>query len=258
MKIKNPLIAVSMLILLSACGFETVDTGNRGVETRFGEVVSESLPEGFYTYNPFTSDIIEMDTRVQRIDGKEGTYTKDVQLASLTYTVNFNLKRDKVHIVYREVGRDWQEKLVAPVVNGAIKSAIGKWDAVELISNRDKATAAIREAVAQELDQKNVTLVGLELTDISYQPEFEKAVEAKVKAIQDAIRAQNETVRIKEEAEQKVITAKAEAESMRIRANALSQNAALVEYEAVQKWDGVLPQYVLGGATPFINLNSPK
>lgn len=248
-------LPVAALLMTSACGFEIVDTGHRGVETRFGEVVGESLPEGFHTYNPFTSDIVEMDTRVLRVDANEKTYTKDVQLTNLQYAVNFNLKRDAAHLIYREVGEDWQEKLVDPVIRGSIKAAIGRWDAVDLIANRDKATMEITEAIVRDLDAKNVTVVGFELTDITFQPEFEKAVEAKVTAIQDAIRSQNETVRFEEEAKQKVITAKAEAESMRIRANALTQNAALVEYEAVQKWDGQLPQYVLGGATPFINLS---
>ncbi len=43
---------------------------------------------------------------------------------------------------------------------------------------------------------------------------------------------------------------------MRIRAKALEKNLRLVEWEAVQKWDGKLPQYQLGGATPFINLRA--
>jgi hypothetical protein len=45
---------------------------------------------------------------------------------------------------------------------------------------------------------------------------------------------------------------------MLIRSEALSKNKGLVEYEAVQKWDGKLPQYMLGGATPFINISEPK
>jgi len=59
---------------------------------------------------------------------------------------------------------------------------------------------------------------------------------------------------VQEEAKQRVISAQAEAKSMEIRANALSQNKNLVEYEAVQKWDGKLPQYTLGGAMPFISV----
>ena len=42
---------------------------------------------------------------------------------------------------------------------------------------------------------------------------------------------------------------------MSIRANALSKNKALVEYEAVQKWNGKLPEYMLGDTVPFLNLN---
>ena len=45
------------------------------------------------------------------------------------------------------------------------------------------------------------------------------------------------------------------AEAMEIKSEALPKNKGLTEYEAVQKWDGKLPQYMLGGATPFINLN---
>ena len=45
---------------------------------------------------------------------------------------------------------------------------------------------------------------------------------------------------------------------MQIRATALTQNKALVEYEAVQKWDGKLPEYLMGGSIPFINLPVKK
>ena len=58
----------------------------------------------------------------------------------------------------------------------------------------------------------------------------------------------------REEAKQKLIAAEAEAKSMAIRANALTQNKALVEYEAVQKWNGVLPTYMMGNSVPFVNL----
>ena len=53
-------------------------------------------------------------------------------------------------------------------------------------------------------------------------------------------------------------SAEAEAKSMAIRANALSKNKALVEYEAVQKWNGILPQYMMGESIPFINLNNRR
>ena len=245
---------MTLAFSLSACGFEVVDTGYRGIKTNMGEVQEHSLPEGFYTYNPITSDIVQMDIRTQRAELETVAYTKDVQQAKIRYVVNYNLSPTNAHIVYREVGTGWENSLIPQVLEGVLKTQVGKWDAVELISNRDKATVTIFTLVAQALAEKNIVVSNFELTNISYQPEFEKAVEAKVTAVQRAEEAKNTTVRIREEAEQKIISAKAEAESMRIRANALSQNATLVEYEAVQKWDGKLPQYMLGNATPFINV----
>jgi regulator of protease activity HflC (stomatin/prohibitin superfamily) len=79
-------------------------------------------------------------------------------------------------------------------------------------------------------------------------------VEAKMVAIQKAIEEKNRTVQIDEQAKQTVLKAEAEAKSMQIRARALEQNPKLTEWEAVQKWNGTLPQYMLGGAVPFINL----
>ena len=54
----------------------------------------------------------------------------------------------------------------------------------------------------------------------------------------------------------KLIAAQAEAKSMAIRAQALAQNKSLVQYEAVQKWDGKMPQYMLGNSVPFINVSA--
>ena len=93
------------------------------------------------------------------------------------------------------------------------------------------------------------------MVDINYSKVFEQAIESKVTADQEALKAKNKTVQIQEEARQKVIAAEAEARSMAIRAQALSQNKSLVQYEAVQKWDGKMPQYMLGNSVPFINVS---
>jgi regulator of protease activity HflC (stomatin/prohibitin superfamily) len=73
-------------------------------------------------------------------------------------------------------------------------------------------------------------------------------------AEQKAQEAANYTQRVREEAEQKLISAKAEAEAMEIKSQALAKNKGLVEYEAVQKWDGKLPTYMGGNSVPMINI----
>ena len=252
-------IVAVVVVSVAGCGIKVVDTGQRGIETRFGKVVSESLPEGLYFFNPFTSNIVEIDTRVQRQDGETDTYTRDVQQAAIKYTLNYRLQQNAAHLMYQDIGRDWEEKLIPQVVLGTLKEVVGKWDAVDLISNRDKAANTAFESIRDSLAERNVEVSRFEITDIAYTHEFENSVEQKVIAQQKAIEEQNRTKQIEEQARQKVLSAEAEAKSMQIRAEALEQNAKLVEWEAVQKWNGVLPQYMLGsGATPFINLTPGK
>ncbi|MBC86863.1 MAG: hypothetical protein CL677_06750 [Bdellovibrionaceae bacterium] len=254
----KPLAGAIVLMIfasgIAGCGFSIVDTGHRGIKTRFGKVVSEPLPEGFYFHNPFTTKIIEMDIRVQKWSRKTLGYTKDIQNVEVNFTVNY--QPDPTHMAnfYKEVGQDWDAKLLPQIIEGKIKEIIGQYDAVKLVSDRQDATAKMLEQIRMAMEAAHIQMVNFEITNLDYNDAFENAVEAKVVAIQNAEESKNKTVRIREEAEQQIIAAKAEAESMRIRARALSQNKSLVEYEAVQKWDGKLPEYMMGGSVPFIKI----
>jgi prohibitin 2 len=253
-KIFNFSLIFLFLVFFQACGFEIVDTGYRGVETRFGEVVSDSLKEGWHWYNPLTSDITELDVRSQNLEYKIACYTKDLQPAQITIGVIANVERSSAHLLYKDYGKDWEDRIMPQNIEGSVKTVVGLWDAVDLISNREKARSEMQNRLSESLGDKYIQVVKLDIMNIDYSDNFETAIEKKVVAVQAAIEAQNKTIQIKEEAQQKVISAKAEAESMRIRANALTQNKALVDYEAVQKWNGVLPTYVMGNSIPFVNI----
>lgn len=247
-------IVAILLTVLVSCSMTTVDTGQRGIKVRFGEVQGEGLPEGLYFINPFTTNIVEMDTRVQKWEGESQAYTHDVQQASVHFTLTYRLEPTRAHVVFQQVGKDWADKLIGQVVLEDIKREIGQHEAVDIIAKRDQAARAIEKNITSILAGRNVAVTGFQLTNIDYTPEFEHSVEAKVVAVQNAIAEQNRTRQIEEKARQTVLSAKAEAESMQIRAHALEQNAKLVEWEAVQKWDGKMPQYMLGGAVPFIQI----
>jgi regulator of protease activity HflC (stomatin/prohibitin superfamily) len=259
-------IGLIFALWLVFASMETVDNGNRGMVVRFGEVIEGPLQPGLQFLNPFTQDLVEMNVQTVKWDGETAAYTKDVQQAVVHFTANYNLDPAAVVDVYKEVGVDWAGKLIGQIVYEDIKREIGQHEAVDLVSQRDKATRAIEASVRDLLAKRHIILTGLQITNIDYTKEFEHAVEAKVIAQQKAIEEQNRTVQIREQAAQKVETAKgnaeatvlqakAEAESIRIRANALEANAKLVEWEAVQKWDGKMPQMMLGsGATPFIQI----
>lgn len=252
-------IAVLALLLavnlsLTACGVEIVDAGNTGVKKVLGKVDETPLPPGFYLINPFTSSITEMDNRVQRMEGATAVYTRDVQQANVQFVLNYSLDPKAAINIYQTVGRDYETKLIPQVVTGSMKNVIGKWNAIDLVANRDKATTEIEQMVAASLATDGIRVSRLELTNIAYQREFEQAVEAKVVAVQRAEEAKNQTVQFEEKAKQQVISAKAEAEAMQIKTEALSKSQSLVAYEAVQKWDGVLPKIVTSGGGSILNV----
>jgi prohibitin 2 len=259
------IVIVVLSVLLFSCSMTTVDTGHRGVKVRFGEVIGDGLPEGLYFVNPLTTDIKNIDTRVQSWNANTQAYTRDVQQATMQFVLNYRLDPTKAHIVFQQVGSDWASKLVGQVVFEEMKREVGQHEAVDLISQRDTAARTIEKNITGLLARRNVIVTGFQLTNIDYTNEFEHAVEAKVIAQQNAIEEQNRTVQVREKANQQIETAKgnaestilnakAEAESIEIRARALERNAKLVEWEAVQKWNGTLPQYMMGNSVPFINI----
>ena len=248
-----------LLSAIGGCGVHTVETGHRGIKTSFGVVEGPPLSEGLYFVNPITTSIHEMDVRIQRWDGKTEAYTKDVQEAKIEFTLNYTLRALAAAEVYRGVGEDWASKLVQQAVYQHLKNVIGQWDAVDLISNRQRANDAAQASIVTALAASNIDCTGFSITDFQFSQAFNAAVEAKVIAQQRAQEAQNKTEQIKQEAQQKVITATAEAQSMKIRADALTQNPRLVSWEAVQKWDGKLPVNMYGGAAiPFIDVGNTK
>lgn len=255
-----PLLVLCLLVIfIVMCNpFVMVGPGERGIKIRLGQVQNECYGEGLHLIFPFIQKFRTMDVKTQKNTLTTAVYTKDIQQARITYVINFNVQPDKVNKLFQEVGLDYTSKILTPVVEGTIKDIIGKWNAQDLIANREKATGDILFKLQSSLADNYINVTDFQMTEINYSDVFEKAIESKVTAEQEALKAKNKTVQVQEEAKQKVIAAEAEAKSMAIRAQALSQNKSLVQYEAVQKWDGKMPQYMMGNSVPFINVSPAK
>jgi regulator of protease activity HflC (stomatin/prohibitin superfamily) len=248
-------VATIVLLSIGACSMETVDTGKRGVTIQFGEPTG-TLDEGLHFVNPFTTSVKQLSVRQIKWTSETSVYTEDVQPANVKYTVTYSLSPDKVLETYQNVGEGWAEAQIPQVTLQAIKDVFGDSEAVaDAIQKRGEVQSKIRAKLMADLRKKGIILHGFELEDIRFSQEFEEANEQKQVAVEKANAAKNRTVQIEEEAKQRVITAQAEADAMRIRAEALARNPALTEYEAVKKWNGVLPNIMLGDSTPMININ---
>ena len=246
---------VVLVILLVVCNpIAIVNAGERGVKVTLGQVSDESYTEGVHFVMPFVSSMHNMDVKTQKSNIATTVFTKDIQQARLTYVINYNLYADSAHKMYKQVGKNYKDTILIPIVEGTVKNVIGGWNASDLIANRAKATSDILAKLQEQLDDNYINVTDFNITDIDYSDVFEKAIEGKVTAEQEALKAKNQTVQVQELARQKVISAEAEAKSIRIKAEALKQNRDLVNLTLAEKWDGKLPQYMMGNSVPLVNL----
>jgi len=245
-------IAVALAAFFGCCF--TIDPGYQGVVTTLGKLSESQYDPGLHFKFPVISRVDKFDVRTKKIEGTANTYTSDIQSSEIKFNVTYNVKRDNVRNLYRNVGIMYEDIEIKPKIYDAIKDVIGSWQAQELVSNRDSARTQVLAKLAKKINKKYFENITFEILGIDYSDNFENSIEAKVVAEQKAQEAVNVTKQIEEKAKQKVITAEAEAKAMEITANALLKNQQLIKYEAVKKWDGKYPQVVGGNSNMLIGL----
>lgn len=267
----SPVVIIAVLILILIVGFarsfQVIDSSERGIVRYLGKLSEKTLEPGIHIEIPFISVItkIQIITKKLELDNVK-IYTRDQQSATVSSVANYNIKPNKVIRLYEKLGTLnkvlFEDTVIFPILQSTIRNELGKWTAEQVVTEKEKIATKIFEALKRAEEDSGldtiITFSNFEIVGINLDEAFEAATRAKVIAEQQAKTAENKTKQIQEEAKQKLIQARAEAESMKIRSDALSRNKSLVEYEAVQKWDGKLPQYMMGGSVPFINLDPKK
>ena len=244
-----------VIIGVSFSGVTFVQDGTRGVMQTFGKVREAEVLPGPHIYNPFTTDIIIMSTRDDVMEGTITVQTEDNQQVNVNYFITYALRPDAVVDMYVNAGRQWKQKFIPQAADGSVKEVIGNQTASSIVVGQRAANIAIVERLRETLEPRGIEVQKFEFGQIDYDADWLNAVGQKQIAEQLAEKAVNDTVRIQEEATQRVIAAEAEAEAVRLRAEALEANPDIVALTAVEKWDGRMPQYILGeGSLPFIQL----
>lgn len=247
------LLALIVVITLFS-SFYTIKSTERGVLSTFGKISPGVIDDGLHVKIPFIQTIKKVNVQQKKFDGKENSYTRDVQTSEVQYTINYDLVRENVNNLIKNVGDDYHNRIVVPFIRSAMKEAFGNFAATEIVENRDAVRREIESTLRRTLDSNYFLNIQFQLVDIDFDDDFENAIKEKQVAEQQALKAKNVTIQIEEQAKQTKIRAEADAEAIRIKAKALESNPKLVEYEAVQKWDGKMPQYMMGNSLPLINL----
>jgi len=255
--------AAVLVVLIVLYGFSplvTVPAGNEGVVTVFGKSQSEVLDAGLHIVNPFAK-VINISTRIQKTESQGDAASRDLQQVTTHIALQYHVASSQVALFYQRVGLGYEDTIIAPQLQETFKAVTAKYTAEELVTKREEVRAAIRELIDQKL--KTVTGGGLivddfSITNFAFSRSFSAAIEAKQEAEQLALKAQRDLERVQVEAQQKIALAQAEAESLRLQKMEITPDLIKlrqieVQRQAIDKWDGHLPN-VNGGAIPFINL----
>ena len=248
------LVVVVALAILLFNSFAIVGAGERGVVfSKFGGVQEQVLGEGLRLKIPFIQTVVPIDVRIQKSETDATASSKDLQTVASRIALNYHISPSEASLVYQRVGASYEERLIDPSVQEAVKAATAQFTAEELITRRAEVSTLIKDMLAERLVPRNIVVDEFNIVDFNFSNVFNQAIEAKQTAEQEALKAQRDLERIKIEAEQKITEAQAEAESQRLQRETVTDT--ILRLRAIEKWDGVLPQ-VTSGAIPFVDLKS--
>jgi regulator of protease activity HflC (stomatin/prohibitin superfamily) len=237
--------------------FVVISAGHQGVQVTMGEVNMQTLNEGLHFVNPI-SDVREVSVRVNKAELKNANAgTRDLQIVHTDIVVNYRLDGTKVAHVYKEFGLELEDKILLPAVNESFKATTAHYNSEELVTKRDEVSHAIHEQLQIKVAKYGLIVSEISLVNFGFSAQYQAAIEQKVIATQQKLKAEQDLARIQVEAEQNIAKAKGEAESIRIQAQAIQNQGGkdYVQLKSIEKWDGKLPTMMLGNSTPMINLN---
>lgn len=243
--------AVCLCLLFLAFCFRAVGAGETAVITRFGEVERE-VNSGIVLKLPWPIEkMYKMDTRVQKEEQDVAAATVDLQDVNAKVALNYALDRGNAVRMFKEVGMDYKERIILPKLQEAFKAATAQYPANELLSKRPEVKQKVLAEIRVRLEPLGIRVDDLNIVNFNFSDEFNKAIEAKQVAAQQAEQAKYEVEKQKNLAQAGIEGAKGVAESNRLIRESLTPE--LVQKMAVEKWDGKLPVYS-GGNGLFFNL----
>jgi regulator of protease activity HflC (stomatin/prohibitin superfamily) len=265
--------------------FTIVEAGRVGVVKTLGAVQPAELGEGFHFVKPLLDRVEQIDVRLRKAESEAGAASRDLQVVRTRVAVQYSMNGPVTPIAYQKIGNRGvvEATLVNPAILESVKAVTAQYTAEELVTKRAEVKNRIQEAIElfinTTLEQKGavgaLSLANVAITDFDFSPEFNRAIEEKVRAEQEALQAKNEklkrvtqaeaaaaerTLAADAEAYQIEVASKARADAIRREAEALRGNPALIQLRIAEKWNGVLPQVNGGGAVPLLNLEgmTPK
>lgn len=267
-------IGILAIILLVSCfrGCERIDAGNVGIKVNMtgGEqgIAKSEYVTGWCFYWRFTQKVYEFPTFQQHKEyDPYNVPTKGGTMFTVHPTFNYNLAPGKVGEMFQKYRRSLdqlEDQFLQNSMRTAIREVTNTFTVDSLLNNQAGYDNAILLKLNEELNPYfEVTQFTANLTP---DDRLKDAIINKSKAIQDAqakmsqvavaeANARIDITNAKKDSAVTMITKQAEARGIEIVNEALKNSPQFVEKIKAERWDGKLPQTIMGGSVPFFNIN---
>ncbi len=263
--ITGVIVLIALIVGLSA--LTIVPAGNSGVIVTLGKVDERALDSGLHLKLPFVQNVIMMNNKIQKCEVASNSVSKDLQTVSSAVAVNFHITSDAAADIYSNIGEQYQDTVLQPAIQEAVKSISAQYTAEELITKRTAVGDEIASALTEKVSEYGIIIDKFNIVNFEFSEEFNMAIEQKQVAEQNYLKAQTEKeqqiMEAEADAKKQLIAAEAEAEAKLKKAEAeaeanekinASLNGNILTYQQIQKWDGKYPNVVSSDASILIDV----
>merc|ERR1719503_236792 len=228
-------IGATGVFTVSQCLYN-VDGGQRAVmfDQLRGGVRPDVSGEGTHFLIPVVQRPIIFDVRTKPREIPSVTGTKDLQMVNIKLRVLWRPVIGDLPKLYRELGTDFDERVLPSIGNEVLKSVVAQYNAEELLSKRAEVSARIKSEMVKRARAFHLEFDDVAITHLTFGREFMNAIEAKQVASQEAERQQWVVRKAEQERQAVVIRAEGEAEAATIITKAMERTGnAIVEVRRI-------------------------
>lgn len=262
-------LVIAVVIVLGYMSLYTIEPGERGVLVTLGDMSNDIKMPGPHFLVPFVQKYYLMNVQTTKYENEETAASKDLQNTYTKVALNYAIDPAEVTKLFQNVGPQnvITSKVIEPIMSNAVKAVTARYNAEDLIAQRDQVRASIEQQIRDALKKYDVDVQSVNITNFRFSNAYANAIEAKQVAQQNALKATYELQKVRTEAQQRVANAQADAKATVLNAEAQAKAMALKDksvtnkilvLNAIDKWDGHYPSTLLmpgsGKGSPLMNV----